>query len=94
MINSTCVYRVVLEYTNMLYQELYKGYDELRGADTMLKDMILTYSEEAELRGIEKGIEKNTFEIARKMLDRGMALADIVEIVGLPLEKVQTLAQG
>jgi len=78
----------------MLYQELYKGYDELRGADTMLKDMILTYSEEAELRGIEKGIEKNTFEIARKMLDRGMALADIVEIVGLPLEKVQTLAQG
>ena len=61
----------------------------------MLKNRILTYSEEAELRGIEKGkaegkVEK-AFDMARKMLARGMALPDVAEIAELPIDKLQTL---
>jgi len=50
--------RAIVEYTEKLYRELYQGYDELKEADVMLKDKILTYSEEAELKSIEKGIEE------------------------------------
>ena len=46
--------RVVLEYTERLYRELYQGYNEFKEADVVLQDIILTYSEEAELRGIKK----------------------------------------
>ncbi|MDR1621019.1 MAG: hypothetical protein LBS00_01450 [Synergistaceae bacterium] len=53
----------------------------------MLQERILTYSEEA----AEKATEKTKFEVAQKMLMRGMALPDIAEIAGLPLDKLQTL---
>ena len=94
--------RAVVEYTERLYRELYQGYDELKEADVMLKDWILTYSEEAELKGreegrkegMEKGIEKGREEVARSMLARGMALPDIAEIAGLSLDKIQALSQG
>ena len=50
--------RMVLEYTESLYKELYEKYKEFKEADVMLQDTILTYSEEAELRGREKGREE------------------------------------
>ena len=91
--------RFVLEYTERLYKELYQGYDEFKEADVMLQDVILTYSEEAELRGIkkgmekgiEKGIEKKALEVAKRMLARGIALSEIAELAGLPIDKVQAL---
>jgi predicted transposase/invertase (TIGR01784 family) len=98
--------RTVLEHTERLYKELYQGYDEFKEADVMLQNMILTYSEEAELRGIEKGrekgreegreegIEKKAFEVVRKMLARGMDLADIAEIVELPIDTIQAGSGG
>ena len=83
--------RVVLEYTERLYKELYQGYDEFKEADVMLQDRILTYSEEAREEGIKEGMEKNALEVARKMLARGEALPDIVEIAGLSIDKIQAL---
>jgi hypothetical protein len=53
----------------------------------MLQDRILTYSEEA----AEKAELKKSFDVAKKMLDRGMALSEISEIVELPVDKLQTL---
>jgi hypothetical protein len=38
-----------------------------------------------------KAAEKAKFEVAQKMLTRGMALPDIAEIAGLPMDKLQTL---
>jgi hypothetical protein len=99
--------RSVLEYTERMYRELYARYEELKEADAMLQERILTYSEEAELRGMERGMErgiergiergmargmeKKAFDVARKLLTRGMALTEIAELAGLPLEDVKTL---
>jgi hypothetical protein len=54
--------RAVLEYTEMLYRELYKEYDEFKEADVMLQNTILTYSEEAERRGLRKGRKEGKVE--------------------------------
>ena len=80
--------RIVLEYTEKLYKELYQRYDEFKEADVMLQDIILTYSEEAELRGIEKGRE----EMARNLLANGISPEIIAKSAGLPLERIQALA--
>ncbi|MDR1621018.1 MAG: hypothetical protein LBS00_01445 [Synergistaceae bacterium] len=83
--------RIVLEHMDRLYKELYSPYREFREADTMLQERILTYSEEAAEKAAAKAAEKTKFEVAQKMLMRGMALPDIAEIAGLPLDKLQTL---
>ncbi|GHV33162.1 hypothetical protein FACS1894187_00720 [Synergistales bacterium] len=69
----------------------------------MLQDRILTYSEEAELKGIEKGKAEGkaegraegkaekAFDMARKLLSRGMTLLEVAEIAELPIDKLQTL---
>ncbi|GHT02360.1 hypothetical protein AGMMS50276_32240 [Synergistales bacterium] len=53
--------------------------------------LYLTYSEEEELKGIEKDIEKKAFDMDRKMLSRGMTLIEIAEIAELSIDKLQTL---
>ncbi|GHV33240.1 hypothetical protein FACS1894187_00960 [Synergistales bacterium] len=73
----------------------------------LLQDRILICVEEAELegikkgmrkgmkKGVEKGIEKGkvekAFDVARKLLERGMTLLEVAEIVELPIKKLQTL---
>jgi hypothetical protein len=83
--------RSVLEYTERLYSELYKGYDEFKEADAMLQDTILTYSEEARLKGKKEGIEEGKKEVARNLIASGVATDIIVKSTGLPLNKIQTL---
>jgi predicted transposase/invertase (TIGR01784 family) len=83
--------RIVLEHMERLYRELFAQYDEFKEGDVMLQDVLLTYSEEAELKGIEKGKAEGKFEVARKMLARGMALPDVAEIAELPIDKIQSL---
>ena len=83
--------RIVLEYTERLYKELYQNFEEFKEADVMLQETILTYSEEAELRGMEKGMEKGRELVALAMLKRGMALQEVAEISGLPVDKLQDL---
>jgi hypothetical protein len=75
--------RIVLGYIERLYRELFNQYKEFTEVDSMLRDRILTYSEEA--------VEKNKFEIAQRMLARGMALPEVAEIAELPIDKLQTL---
>jgi hypothetical protein len=86
--------RSVVEYTEKLYVALYKEYDEFKEADAMLQNTILTYSEEAERRGIKEGIkegiEKGKAEMARNLLMRGVAPDLIAESAGLPLDKIRT----
>jgi hypothetical protein len=64
--------RSVLEYLERLYRELYKGYKELREADVMLQDTILTYSEEAELRGLRKGRREGIAKGIKRGIERGL----------------------
>ncbi|GHV42120.1 hypothetical protein FACS1894187_24190 [Synergistales bacterium] len=72
-----------------------------------MQDRILTYSEEAakkaakeaakeaELKGIERGKTEGraekAFDMARKLLARGMTLLEVAEIAELPIDKLQTL---
>ena len=57
----------------------------------MLKGRILTYSEEAEIRGIGMGKEEKAFEIARNFLSMGLPVEQVVKGTGLPIEKIQNL---
>jgi hypothetical protein len=75
--------RIVLEHMDRLYRELFAQYTEFKEADVMLQDRILTYSEEA--------AEEAELKVAKRMLERGMALSEIAEIVELPMDKLQTL---
>ena len=43
-------------------------------------------------KGIGKGIELKALKVVRKMLERGMDLSDIAELVEVPIDKVQALA--
>ena len=79
--------RFALEYTERLYKELYQSYDEFKEADAMLQETILTYSEEAELRGMEKGKE----EMAQNLLANGVSPEIIARSAGLPLERIRAL---
>ncbi|GHV41873.1 hypothetical protein FACS1894187_23830 [Synergistales bacterium] len=79
--------RIVLEHMERLYRELFAQYAEFKEGDVMLQDRILTYSEEAEL----KGRTEKAFDMARKLLARGMTLLEVAEIAELPIDKLQTL---
>jgi predicted transposase/invertase (TIGR01784 family) len=74
-----------------LYRELFAQYKEFKEADTMLQDRILTYSEEAARKAAKKAKLENSFDVAKRMLERGMALSEIAEIVDLPMDQLQTL---
>jgi len=47
----------------------------------------------AETRGREEGKQKAKIESTRKMLTKGLDIADIVEFTGLSLEEVENLKQ-
>jgi hypothetical protein len=75
--------RIVLEHMERLYRELFTQYTEFKEADVVLQDRILTYSEETKL--------KTSFDVAKRMLERGMELSEVAEIVELPVDQLQTL---
>ncbi|MDR3075845.1 MAG: hypothetical protein LBU26_00975 [Synergistaceae bacterium] len=79
--------QVVLDHMDRLYRELFAQYDEFVEVDTVLKDRILTYSEEAKLRGIAEG----KFEVARNFLAMGLTLEQVAEGTGLPQNELQAL---
>jgi predicted transposase YdaD len=62
----------------------------------MLKDRLLTYSEEAELRGRDEGrkegIKEGIEKVARGLLSRGIPPDIIAESAELPLDTVKALA--
>ena len=50
--------------------------------------------EDGVAEGIEQGAEKTKIETAKKLISMGLSLAQVVEGTGLPLEKVQELANS
>jgi hypothetical protein len=83
--------RIVLEYMERLYRELFAQYAEFQEVDVVLQDRILTYSEEAAQKAAKKAELNKAFNVAKRMLERGMALPEIAEIVELPVDELQTL---
>jgi predicted transposase/invertase (TIGR01784 family) len=87
--------RIVLEHMERMYRELYSQYKEFTEVDTMLKDRLLTYSEEAELKGrkegIKEGIKEGVEKVARSLLSRGVPPDIIAESAELPLDAVKAL---
>ena len=75
--------RIVLEHMERLYRELYNQYEELTEVDTMLKDRLLTYSEEAEQRARE--------DMAKELLAEGVSPDIIARSSGLPLDTLKAL---
>ncbi|MDR2180204.1 MAG: hypothetical protein LBP21_07835 [Synergistaceae bacterium] len=83
--------RIVLEHMERLYRELYSQYPELTEAHVVLKDRLLTYSEEAELRGRDEGRKEGKKDMARGLLARGVPPDLIAESSGLPLDTLKAL---
>jgi predicted transposase/invertase (TIGR01784 family) len=83
--------RIVLEHMERLYRELFAQYDEFKEGDVMLRDRILTYSEEAELKGKAEGRAEGKFEVARNFLAMGLTLEQVAEGTGLPQNELQAL---
>lgn len=54
-------------------------------------DIKNTAKREGIAEGMEKGITQRNFEIARKMLAKGMNEATVLEITGLSAEEIQLL---
>ena len=46
---------------------------------------------DAKQEGLEKGMEKRTLEIARKMKAAGKPLSEIMEFTGLPAENIEQM---
>jgi hypothetical protein len=77
----------VINLLGRLYTDLYKSYEEFKGANTMVEEVLLTYAEEAAL---EAAIEKAE-EIAKKALAKGSTPEYIADITGLSLEEIGRL---
>jgi transposase, ISNCY family len=45
-------------------------------------------------KGMKKGMEKKSLEIAKKMLTKGMDEATVMEITGLTAELIQQLSKS
>jgi acyl CoA:acetate/3-ketoacid CoA transferase beta subunit len=78
----------VINLLGRLYTDLYKSYEEFKGASTMVEEVLLTYAEEAALEAEAKKAE----EIAKKALHEGVAIELVRKITGLDIEIVKNLA--
>lgn len=65
------------------------GFKRFFGTD--IKNSVDTAKREGIAEGMEKGITQRNFEIARKMLAKGMNEATVLEITGLSAEEIQLL---
>ncbi|GHV75086.1 hypothetical protein AGMMS49940_23880 [Spirochaetia bacterium] len=81
--------RTVVNLLGRLYADLYKSYEEFKGASTMVQEVLLTYSEEAALKAELKRSE----EIAGSLVQLGMDIEKIAEITKLDIETVKNLAE-
>ena len=79
--------RIVIELMGKLYDNMYKQYPEFKESNTMLDDMLLTYSEEAEIRTAKKMAQK----IAQNLIKKGLSVEEIAETTELDIETVESL---
>ena len=71
-------------------QEL-REYEASKIAYRDIKNSVDTAKREGIAEGMEKGMEKKSLEIAKKMLTKGMDEATVMEITGLSAELIQLL---
>ena len=71
-------------------QEL-REYEACKIAYRDIKNSVDTAKREGIAEGMEKGMEKKSLEIAKKMLIKGMDEATVMEITGLSAEMIQQL---
>lgn len=71
-------------------QEL-REYEASKIAYRDIKNFVDTAKREGIAEGMEKGMEKKSLEIAKKMLTKGMDEATVMEITGLSAELIQQL---
>lgn len=70
------------------YEASKKAYRDIKNSvDTAKRDGIAEGME----KGMKQGREQRSFEIARKMLAKGMDAASVMEITGLSAEQMQQL---
>lgn len=78
------------EISKFTQQEL-REYEASKMAYRDIKNSVDTAKREGIAEGMEKGITQRNFEIARKMLAKGMNEATVLEITGLSAEEIQLL---
>lgn len=78
------------EISKFTQQEL-REYEASKIAYRDIKNSVDTAKREGIAEGMEKGITQRNFEIARKMLAKGMNEATVLEITGLSAEEIQLL---
>ena len=71
-------------------QEL-REYEASKIAYRDIKNSVDTAKREVIAEGMEKGMEKKSLEIAKKMLTKGMDETTVMEIPGLSAEMIQQL---
>ena len=71
-------------------QEL-REYEASKIAYRDIKNSVDTAKREGIAEGMEKGMEKKSLEIAKKMLTKGMDEATVMEITGLSAQMIQQL---
>ena len=71
-------------------QEL-REYEASKIAYRDIKNSVDTAKREGIAEGMEKGMEKKSLEIAKKMLTKGMDETTVIEITGLSAEMIQQL---
>ena len=79
--------RAVIEMMGKLYNTIYGEYPYFKETNTMVNDMMLTYSEEAELRGERR----RSMEIAQELMGKGWSSKEIAETVKLDIAAVESL---
>ena len=71
-------------------QEL-REYEASKIAYRDIKNSVDTAKREGIAEGMEKGMEKKSLEIAKKMLTKGMDEVTVMEITGLSAQMIQQL---
>ena len=71
-------------------QEL-REYEASKIAYRDIKNSVDTAKREGIAEGMEKGMEKKSLEIAKKMLTKGLDEATVMEITGLSAQMIQQL---
>ena len=67
---------------------------ELRGVKSMLSEVVDQIIERGKEEGLEQGLRQKARETARRMLAKGYAIDDVVDVTGLEVAEVRLLAES
>ena len=66
-------------------------YDKIISSKPKLKGDVMTVAEQWEQQGIQKGVQQNTYTIAKNMLKRGMSDQEVIEITNIDQKTLNEL---